>query len=72
MQSLDIIVKQQCGAYVTNTYAGQRTSCTVSAEMAAQNQGIKLFGEHFARAQKLHDISVGTEAWRLFANTEQG
>lgn len=72
MQSLDIIVKDSCGAYVTNTYSGVRTSCTSSAQSAAEKQGSKLFGECFVRAEKLHDISPGTQAWRLFSTTEQG
>lgn len=71
MQSLDITIKQVCGAYVTNTIRGTRSSSTGGARQVAELQGRKLFGEAFARAELLHQVSVGTESWRLFATTEE-
>lgn len=44
MNSIDIYVRQSCGAYLTNTHRGVRSSCTHSAEGAAKLQARKLFG----------------------------
>lgn len=41
----DIQVRQVCGAYVTNTIRGKRTSCTHSAQVAALQQAQKLYGD---------------------------
>ena len=66
MEALDITIKDSCGAYVTNTYRGVRSSSTSSAKSAAEKQGDKLFGLRFLRVQHLHDISPGCSRWRLF------
>lgn len=71
MQSIDITVKYSAGAYATNTIGGKRASSTTSAQRAAESLGDKVFGTSFARAEHLHDISVGCERWRLLATTEE-
>jgi len=51
--SIDVAVRYQSGAYVTNTVQGQRVSCTHSAEEAARRLGTKLFGDGLRQVQRI-------------------
>lgn len=74
MQSFDIKVTFNGGAYVTQTVRGQRASSTCSADVAAQRLGEKLFpetliGVHHLRAHEGDGCSI--TRWRLVASTEE-
>ncbi|MCW5666505.1 MAG: hypothetical protein KIT35_21955 [Piscinibacter sp.] len=70
LEQIDIVVKYSAGAYTTNQVRGQRSSSTTCARVAAESLGRKVFGRGFQRAERLHDISAGTERWRLHGVAE--
>ncbi len=73
MQSIDIVVRYQCGAYVTNAVTGKRSSSTSSPEAAANLQAIKLFADKVARVEQLSQSpgSSMVTTFRVYATTEE-
>ncbi|MGA0610528.1 hypothetical protein [Caldimonas sp. KR1-144] len=71
MQTFDVIVHAKGGSYVTGVYQGHCAACRTSAQSAAEQLGLQLFGESFLRAEPLPGPAAAPyQGWRLFASTE--
>lgn len=70
MNTVDVYVRYSCGAYVTNTLNGVRTSSTSGAEQAARTQAEKLFGPALQNVQRV-DAEGQTSVWRVTADADK-
>lgn len=66
----EIFVKQQCGAYVTNTVRGKRASSTSGPRSAAELLASKLYGTNVQSVAEVGQGNVYTTKWLITANTE--
>lgn len=68
----EIFVKQQCGAYVTNTVRGKRASSTSGPRAAAELLAKKLYGECVFGVAEIGQGNVYTTKWLITATTTEG
>lgn len=66
----DIYVKDHGGEYVTSTVRGERASCTMSAECAAQRLAVKLFGPALVRVREIKEGNQFVTRWCAEADDE--
>lgn len=69
MNTVDIVVRDSCGAYVTNRINGVSSSSTSSAEFAARRQAEKLFGAALQGVAKV-DQRADASVWRVTADAD--
>lgn len=66
LKTIDILVHDRAGAYVTNTVKGKRASSTHSARAAAEKLGLKLLGDGFHEVTSTDPAPRhGTTTWRI-------
>lgn len=59
-------VRFYSGTHVTNVVDGHRASSTSDPQRAAQNLGLKVYGDKFSHAELLHHDGAGISQYRVY------